>query len=57
MRENDPLYWQEQLGMWFATRNQDVHAVTRDRRFSAARVDAFMPPGHDESAGRPPVLH
>jgi pimeloyl-[acyl-carrier protein] synthase len=48
MRENDPLYWLEPLGMWFATRNQDVHAITRDRRFSAARVDAFMPPGNDE---------
>jgi cytochrome P450 len=48
MRENDPLYWHEQMGMWFATRYQDVHAISRDRRFSAARVDAFMPPGTDE---------
>jgi len=48
MRENDPLYWHEQLGMWFATRYQDVHALTRDKRFSSARVDAFMPPGDDE---------
>ena len=50
MRENDPLYWHEQMGMWFATRYQDVHAVSRDRRFSSARVDAFMPPGKDEKA-------
>jgi cytochrome P450 len=48
MRENDPLYRHEQMGMWFATRYQDVYAVTRDRRFSSARVDAFMPPGNDE---------
>jgi cytochrome P450 len=48
MRENDPLYWHEQMGIWFATRYQDVHAVSRDRRFSSARVDAFMPPGTDE---------
>jgi cytochrome P450 len=48
MRENDPLYWHEQMSMWFATRYQDVHAVSRDRRFSSARVDAFMPPGTDE---------
>lgn len=48
MRENDPLYWHEQMGMWFATRYQDVHAISRDRRFSSARVDAFMPPGNDE---------
>ena len=48
MRENDPLYWHEQMGMWFATRFQDVHAISRDRRFSSARVDAFMPPGNDE---------
>jgi pimeloyl-[acyl-carrier protein] synthase len=49
MRENDPLYRHEQMGLWFVTRHQDVHAVTRDRRFSAARVDAFMPPGADDS--------
>jgi cytochrome P450 len=48
MRENDPLYWHEQTGMWFVTRYQDVHAISRDRRFSSARVDAFMPPGTDE---------
>ncbi len=48
MRENDPLYWHEQMGMWFATRYQDVHAISRDRRFSSARVDAFMPAGADE---------
>jgi cytochrome P450 len=48
MRENDPLYWHEQMGMWFATRYRDVHAISRDRRFSSARVDAFMPPGTDE---------
>ncbi len=48
MREHDPLYWHEQMGMWFATRYRDVHAISRDRRFSSARVDAFMPPGSDE---------
>jgi cytochrome P450 len=49
MRENDPLYWHEQMGMWFATRYRDVHAVTRDKRFSSARVDTFMPPGDDDA--------
>jgi cytochrome P450 len=48
MRENDPLYWHEQMGLWFVTRYQDVHAVMRDRRFSANRVKSFMPPGTDE---------
>ena len=48
MRENDPLYWHEQTGLWFVTRYQDVHAVARDRRFSANRIDSFMPPGTDE---------
>jgi cytochrome P450 len=48
MREHDPLYWHEQMGMWFVTRYQDVRTVCRDRRFSANRVDAFMPPGTDE---------
>ena len=48
MRENDPLYWHEQMGMWFATRYQDVQTISRDKRFSSARVDAFMPPGDDE---------
>jgi cytochrome P450 len=52
MRENDPLYWHEQMGMWFATRYQDVHALTRDRRFNSARVDAFMPPGGDDEKTR-----
>jgi cytochrome P450 len=48
MREKDPLYWHEQMGLWFATRYQDVQAVNRDRRFTAARVDAFMPGATDE---------
>ena len=48
MRQNDPLYRHEQTGLWFASRYTDVHAVLRDRRFSAARVDGFMPPGGDE---------
>src|SRR5260370_3066542 len=49
MRENDPLYWHEQTGLWFVTRYQDVHAVARDRRFSANRINSFMPPpGTDE---------
>jgi cytochrome P450 len=48
MRENDPLYWHEQTGLWFVTRYQDVHDVIRDRRFSSNRVNSFMPPGADE---------
>lgn len=48
MRENDPLYWHGQMGMWFATRYQDVHVILRDRRFSSARADTLMPPGNDE---------
>jgi cytochrome P450 len=48
MRQNDPLYWHEPTGLWFASRYTDVHAVLRDRRFSAARVDGFMPTGGDE---------
>jgi cytochrome P450 len=48
MREHDPLYWHEQTGMWFVTRYQDVHAVSRDRRFSSDKVDFFVPPGTDE---------
>ena len=49
MRENDPLYWHERMGLWFATRYQDVHVITRDKRFSSARVDGFMPPGDDDA--------
>jgi cytochrome P450 len=48
MREYDPLYWHEQMGMWFVTRYQDVHAVSRDRRFSSDKVDFFVPPGTDD---------
>jgi cytochrome P450 len=44
MRQNDPLYWSDELGIWFATRYQDVRTVIRDSRFSSDRVDAFMPP-------------
>jgi cytochrome P450 len=49
MRRDDPLYWNEQLGIWFATRYQDVRTVIRDGRFSTARVDAFVPAGTDDS--------
>jgi pimeloyl-[acyl-carrier protein] synthase len=48
MRENDPLYWHEQTGLWFATRYQDVRAIAHDRRFSSNRVDSFVPSGTDE---------
>jgi cytochrome P450 len=48
MRENDPLYWHEPTGMWFATRYEDVHAISRDRRLSSDRVQSFVPPGTDE---------
>lgn len=48
MRQSDPLYWHEQMGILFATRYEDVHAIIRDRRFSADRVDSFMQPGSDE---------
>jgi cytochrome P450 len=50
MRRSDPLYFYEDMGVWFATRYQDVRTVTRDARFSTARVDAFMPPGTDDQA-------
>jgi cytochrome P450 len=50
MRRDDPLYRDETMGLWFASRYSDVHAVTRDRRFSAARVDAFLPASTDEKA-------
>jgi cytochrome P450 len=48
MRQSDPLYWHEQMGVWFATRHHDVRTVIRDSRFSSARVDAFMPPRNDD---------
>ena len=48
MREHDPLYWHEQMGMWFVTRYEDVHAVSRDRRFSSDKVDFFVPPVADQ---------
>jgi cytochrome P450 len=48
MRQSDPLYWHEQMGVWFATRYHDVRTVIRDSRFSSARVDAFMPPRNDD---------
>ena len=47
MRQSDPLYFHEPMGVWFTTRYQDVRIVNRDSRFSSARVDAFMPPGTD----------
>jgi hypothetical protein len=46
------LYWHEQMGMWFATRYQDVDALARDKRFSSARVDAFIPPDGDDEKTR-----
>jgi cytochrome P450 len=48
MRQHDPLYWYEDMGVWFATRHQDVRTIIRDARFSTARVDAFMPAGTDD---------
>jgi pimeloyl-[acyl-carrier protein] synthase len=43
MRENDPLYWHEQMGMCFVTRYQDVQAV---RRFFTDWMVFSDPPAH-----------
>jgi hypothetical protein len=48
MRADDSLYWCEPMGLHVATRYADVRAITRDGRFSSARVDGFMPAGADD---------
>ncbi|SFB44432.1 hypothetical protein SAMN05216266_111207 [Amycolatopsis marina] len=37
MRENDPLFWHEQLDAWVLTRYSDVRQLVRDSRFSVDR--------------------
>jgi cytochrome P450 len=49
MRQDDPLYWDESLGTWLATRYSDVRAITRDGRMSVARMD-FLMTGTDEKS-------
>jgi cytochrome P450 len=41
MRAEDPIYWHPQLKLWVMTRYDDIQTITRDRRFSAERVDQF----------------
>ena len=36
LREQDPVHWSEALGHWVLTRYEDVTAVLKDERFSAA---------------------
>jgi cytochrome P450 len=35
LREEDPVYWSEEIGHWILTRYNDVVSVLRDRRFTA----------------------
>jgi cytochrome P450 len=49
MRQDDPLYWDDALGMWLVTRYSDVRAISRDRRTSVARM-GFLIPGDDEKS-------
>jgi cytochrome P450 len=37
MRNDDPVYWSEQLGTWVVTRHADVARVVTDPRFSVDR--------------------
>jgi cytochrome P450 len=37
MRENDPVYWHEDVKCWIVTRYDDVQYVLRDKRFSVDR--------------------
>jgi cytochrome P450 len=41
MRAEDPVYWHPLLNLWVLTRYDDIQTITRDRRFSAERVDQF----------------
>jgi cytochrome P450 len=49
MRQDDPLYWDDTMGLWIITRYADVRAITRDRRMSVARM-GFLIPGDDEKS-------
>jgi cytochrome P450 len=49
LRQDDPLYWHEPLGVWLVTRYADVRAVSRDRRMSCARM-GFLITGDDEKS-------
>ncbi|MBS2037091.1 cytochrome P450 [bacterium] len=42
MREKDPVYWSEQLGVWALTRYEDCKSVLRDPRFKANRMTQLL---------------
>lgn len=42
LRNEQPVYWSEELRAWFVTRYDDVIACYRDSRLSAKRTDAFV---------------
>jgi cytochrome P450 len=41
LRNEQPVYWSEEVRAWFVTRYEDVIACYRDPRLSAKRTDAF----------------
>ncbi|MFL5357740.1 cytochrome P450 [Archangium sp.] len=41
LRNEQPVYWSEEVRAWFVTRYDDVIACYRDSRLSAKRTDAF----------------
>lgn len=42
LREEAPLYWNEQTGYWWLSRHEDVWNALRDSRFSSARTEVLL---------------
>ena len=56
MRRDDPAYLREDLGIWMLTRYADVHALSRSRNTSVARVGQLVGFASPELAAKAEVV-
>lgn len=38
VRDNEPVYWNDEMRAWFITKHEDIFAALRDPRFSSDRI-------------------
>src|SRR5215469_4115810 len=56
MRRDDPVYFDPAYAMWLLTRYNDVHALSRSRTTSVARVDHLLAGAGPEVAEQAEVV-
>lgn len=57
VRDNDPVYWNEEMRAWFITKHEDIFAALRDPRFSSDRIrPSYERLSDEQRAARQPTF-